>query len=344
MRKPYIIAEIGVNYYDIAKKRNVSLMKAAKMMIFSAHYAGADAVKFQSYKADKIASKKSPSYWDLSKEPTDNQYDLFCKYDKFNEEEYKELAEYAESRGIDFMSTPFDLEAVDYLDEIVKIHKISSSDITNYPLLKKVARTNKKILLSTGASTLDEVRNAIEVIEKEGNQDIVPLHCVLNYPTLNGDANLGMIEDLKTLGYTVGYSDHTIPDERMLILTRAWLLGAHYIEKHFTLDKTLPGNDHYHAMDFDDLKVFKKNIELITTIEGSHHKRYLYSEEISRLNARRSVYLKEDLIEGETLSEENLICKRPAIGIPANKFYEAVGRTLLKSIKKDEPLLWKHLK
>jgi sialic acid synthase SpsE len=183
MKKPYIIAEIGVNYYDIAKQNNISLMVAAKLMVKEAKESGANAVKFQSYKAGKIASKNSPSYWDLSKETTNNQFELFKKYDKFGELEYIEICDYCKEIGIDFMSTPFDLDSIDYLDKLVKTHKISSSDITNYPLLKKISKTGKKILLSTGASNLEEVKKAVQVIENEGNRDIVLLHCILNYPT-----------------------------------------------------------------------------------------------------------------------------------------------------------------
>ena len=344
MKKPYIIAEIGVNYYDIAKKENLSLMEAAKLMIKKAKESGADAAKFQSYKANKIASKNSPSYWDLTEESTTNQFELFKKYDKFGEKEYTEIFKYCEEIGIDFMSTPFDLDAIDYLDKIVKIHKISSSDITNYPLLKKIARTNKKILLSTGASNIEEVKKSIKVIKNEGNNDIVLLHCVLNYPTLNHNAHLNMIKDLKKIGYEVGYSDHTLPDENMLVLSSAVVLGANWIEKHFTLDKTLPGNDHYHAMDTNDLSKFSKNLKLLGDIMGVEKKQCLPSEGISRLNARRSVYVNIDLDKGKILTEGDLICKRPASGICASKYQDLIGKELTQNIKEDTVLEWKMIK
>jgi len=344
MKKTYIIAEIGVNYYDIAKKENLSLMEAAKLMVKKAKESGADAVKFQSYKASKIASKNSPSYWDLTEESTTNQFELFKKYDKFGEKEYIEIFKYCEEIEIDFMSTPFDLDAVDYLDKIVKTHKISSSDITNFPLLKKVARTNKKILLSTGASNMEEIEKAIEVIKNEGNNDIVLLHCVLNYPTLNCNTHLNMIKDLKTLGYEVGYSDHTLPDENMLILSSAVVLGANWIEKHFTLDKTLPGNDHYHAMDVDDLSKFSKNLELLGEIMGMENKHCLPSENISRANARRSIYINSDLNKGKILTKEDLICKRPASGICASKYQDLIGKELTQDIKEDTVLKWEMVK
>ena len=340
MKKPYIIAEIGVNYYDIAKQNNISLLEAAKLMVVKAKEAGANAVKFQSYKAGKIASKNSPSYWDLSKEKTTNQFELFKKYDKFGEEEYIKIYNYCQEIGIDFMSTPFDLDSVDYLDKLVKIHKISSSDITNYPLLKKIAKTNKKILLSTGASNIDEIKKSVQIIENEGNKDIVLLHCILNYPTLNTNAHLNMIKDLIKLGYEVGYSDHTLPDENMLVLSTATIMGATWIEKHFTLDKTLPGNDHYHAMDPIDLNKFIKNLNLLEQIMGISTKHCIPTEEISRLNARRSVYVNTDLIKGKILKEEDLICKRPASGICASNFESLIGKKINKNIKEDTVLEW----
>jgi len=340
MKNPYIIAEIGVNYYDIAKIQNISLIKAAKMMIDEAKKYGANAVKFQSYKAEKIASKNSPSYWDTTKESTTNQYDLFKKFDSFGESEYKILSYYCNEIGIDFMSTPFDLESVDYLDPLVTIHKISSSDITNIPLIRKIAKTKKKILLSTGASTNEEIQDAINVIEKEGNTDIVLLHCILNYPTENRNANLNMIEDLKKFNKEVGYSDHTLPDEGMLILTQAVMMGSSYIEKHFTLDKTIPGNDHYHAMDPKDLSKFTSNLKLLSEIGGNTLKTPLDTEEISRKNARRSIYLKNNLKKGTILTEKHLICKRPAYGIPAKEFDYIIGKELKLNIKKDTALQW----
>ncbi|WP_462316496.1 N-acetylneuraminate synthase family protein, partial [Methanobrevibacter sp.] len=146
---PYLIAEIGVNFYDIAKKEGISDMEAAKFMIMEAKECGVDAVKFQSYKAETIASRNSPAYWDLSEEPTTSQFELFRKFDKFGVGEYRELAEYCQQIGIKFLSTPFDFEAVDYLDEFMDIYKISSSDLTNIPFIKYIASKNKPILLST---------------------------------------------------------------------------------------------------------------------------------------------------------------------------------------------------
>lgn len=342
MNKVNIIAEIGVNYYDIAAKHDISLEAAAKLMIIEAKNAGATAVKFQSYKADKIAAKDSPSYWDTTEEPTTNQRELFEKFDKFGAEEYKMLADFCKVFDIEFMSTPFDLEAVDYLNELVTIHKISSSDLTNTPLLKKVALSGKPIVLSTGASTMEEVKQAVVTLEEAGAEKIILMHCILNYPTLNNNANLGMIDDLKTLGYELGYSDHTLPDDRMLILTTAVNLGCTWIEKHFTLDKTLQGNDHYHAMDPKDLEKFSENLELLEQVMGSDKKTYLPSEEISRLNARRS-WVTNGPVKAETLiTEDNIIAKRPATGISTVE--NILGKTFTKDLSDDHILQQEDIK
>lgn len=271
---PFLIAEIGVNYYDIAKKENITNIDAAKLMIKEAKISGADAVKFQSYKADTIASKNSPAYWDQSEEPTDSQYQLFKKFDSFGKEEYRELADYCRETGIIFLSTPFDFDSIDYLDEFMDVYKISSSDLTNIPFIKAIAKKQKPMILSTGASTIEEVKLAIKTIEDEGNSEIGLMHCVLSYPTEYEDVNLLMIKYLKDNfpNYDIGFSDHTRPDDKMLVLTTAYLYGANIIEKHYTLDKALKGNDHYHGMDPNDIKIFKDNVRFIKRIKWTVQK------------------------------------------------------------------------
>ena len=296
---PYIIAEIGVNHSGS--------MNLAKKLIELAKEGGAHAAKFQSYKAEKIASKNSPSYWDTSKEKTQSQYKLFKKYDAFNESEYKILAEYCRKCNIDFLSTPFDDEAIDFLDPLVPFFKIASADITNLPFLEKVASKGKKIILSTGASNLDEIDLAIKTIKNTKQVDIALLHCILNYPTENVNANLNMITGLieRYPDYLIGYSDHTIPDKNMTTLTTANLLGARIIEKHFTHDKTLKGNDHYHAMDVEDLKNFTKIIGEISLLRGiTKVKKAIESEKISRINARRSIVASRNIEKGERLLKD----------------------------------------
>ena len=172
---PFLIAEAGVNHGGDIKKAIELIEKAAN--------AGADAIKFQSYKAEKLASRFSPSYWSLSQEPTTSQFDLFKKYDAFWKEEYEILYNHCEKEGIIFLSTPFDIESADFLDELMPVYKIASADISNLPFLRHIAKKNKPILLSTGAATISEIWRAIETINEQDNNDIVLLHCVLNYPT-----------------------------------------------------------------------------------------------------------------------------------------------------------------
>ena len=334
----YLIAEIGVNFIDIAKKYDISLIDACKLMIVEAKNSGANCVKFQSYKASTLAAKNSPAYWDLSKEKTTNQYELFKKMDSFNEEDFKYLSDYCSKIQIDFLSTPFDLTSVDYLDKYQNKYKISSSDITNFPLLKRCAEKQKPVLLSTGASNIEEIKTAVDFLEKNGCPNVIIMHCVLNYPTPNNQANLGMINDIKKHfpNYELGYSDHTCPDEKMLILVSAYLQGTNYIEKHFTLDKTIPGNDHYHSADPNDFKKFIENISLLKEIQGNSIKKCSKSEEISRLNARRSIVALSNINTGEFLTESNTICKRPGTGISANRYYEIINNKIAnRYIEKD---------
>lgn len=339
--EPFLIAEIGVNYYDIAKIRDISNMDAAKLMIKEAKDCGCDAVKFQSYKSETLASINSPSYWDLNEEPTTSQYELFQKFDLFGKEEYLELSNYCKKCGILFMSTPFDFDSVDYLNEFMDFYKISSSDITNTPFIKKIAEKNKAIILSTGASNLDEIRTAISTIkEVNENIEIALLHCVLSYPTDYSDANLLMIKNLKDLfDLEIGYSDHTKPDKNMLVLTTAYLYGARIIEKHFTLDKTLKGNDHYHGMDPKDVKQFKKNIKLIKTINGQYDKAPLDCELASRLQARRSIVAIKNISKGDKITEDMVSFKRPGHGISPNELPKIIGKKAKVDIKVDDILL-----
>lgn len=334
---PYIIAEVGVNHEGSIEK--------ARELIALAKEGGADAVKFQTYKAETLASKNSPAYWDLSKEPTASQYELFKKYDKFGEREYEVLVEYCRELGIDFLSTPFDDQAVDFLAPLMPCFKVASADITNFPLLRKIARKTKPVLLSTGASTLDEIEMAIAELEEAGCKSLALLHCVLNYPTLYENAHLNMIEGLQKSfpNHLIGYSDHTLPDENMLILTTAYLKGARIIEKHFTYDKSLQGNDHYHAMDVDDLKHFRKNLELLRKAEGEVHKTPLSSEDSARKNARRSIVLRKAIKKGEILTEGLITCKRPAFGISPVHWDKVIGKKAGSDFSEEHILHWQDL-
>lgn len=330
----YIIAEIGVNH-----EGNLVL---AKRLIDLAKDGGAHAAKFQSYKADKIAARQSPSYWDTSKEKTTSQFELFQKYDGFGPYEYNNLAEHCRNVGIDFLSTPFDLEAVDFLDPLMPFFKVASADITNLPLLKKVASKGKPVVLSTGSSRIGEIGLAVEELKKAGAPRVVLLHCVLNYPTPNDCANIDMIKGLlaRFPDLEIGYSDHTVPDDEMTALSLAYINGARIIEKHFTHDKSLPGNDHYHAMNAQDLQVFFKQVEKIDALSGEARKFALPTEAPAREHARRSVVTLGSLKAGETLSETNTICKRPAHGISPIYFKRILGKKISRDLPDDHILSW----
>lgn len=343
-QNPFVIAEIGVNYYDIAAQQKISPLEAAYQMIDQAKEAGADAAKFQSYKAEKLVIKDSPAYWDTTKEQTKSQFELFKKFDSFGEKEYQQLADHCSNQGIMFLSTPFDFEAVDYLDELCPIFKVSSSDLTNWPFLKYTAQKNKPVFLSTGASNMDEIQSAAKIILDNGNGELCLLHCVLSYPTKYEDAHISMIQDLKQTfpDQLIGYSDHTLPDPTMTCLIQAFREGGHVLEKHFTLDKTLSGNDHYHAMDPDDLRTFRKNVsdpdfkedkELSTIISGETKKHCLTCEESARLNARRSIVAKVDIKAGDPITLDALTFKRPGQGMAPSD----IDKILNKSAKNDIP-------
>lgn len=342
MNKPYMIAEAGVNYYDTARKNGHTALEEAKYYAKRAKESGIDAIKFQTYKADTIVSKNSPAYWDTTKEKTKTQYELFQKYDSFGEREYAEISDYCKSIGIDFMSTPFDDRSADYLAEMVNVYKISSSDLTNHPFLRRIAKKGKPIYLSVGASYLSEVEESARVIMDAGCPELVLLHCVLSYPCKNKDANLGVIRTLKRIfpEFRIGYSDHTLPDPSMSILTTAYLLGAEVIEKHFTLDKSLPGNDHYHAGDPQDFEKAVSNFRLINTVMGSDKKTVYPCEEIPRREARRSLVLTRNMKAGEVITQADIMAKRPGTGISPRMMQIVIGRKLAMDCPEDTVLTW----
>jgi sialic acid synthase SpsE len=332
IQRPYIIAEAGVNH-----EGNMDL---ARRLIDEAKEGGADAIKFQTYKANTIASKDSPSYWDLSKESTDSQYKLFQKYDKFWKSEYEILARHCEQIDIEFLSTPFDVESARFLNDIMGVFKISSSDMNNKPFIDYLCGFGKPIILSTGASYMWEVEQSVSWIEKNGNS-LALLHCILNYPTDDANANLAMIQALgrKFPDNIIGYSDHTLPKD-MKTLEVATLLGARIIEKHFSHDKSLPGNDHYHAMDKEDLKNFHHCVGRLLELLGDPHRRPLPSEEISRENARRSLVAARRIPAGKTIEEIDLTWKRPGRGIDPRDYSHVIGRVTLVEIEEDAVITW----
>lgn len=342
MSKPYLIAEMGVNFYDTAKQMNITPLEAAKLYIDKAAEAGIDCAKFQSYKANTIVSKNSPAYWDTTKEATKTQYELFQKFDSFGEKEYRELCEYTHSKGMDFTSTPFDYASADYLYDMVDFYKISSSDLSNIPFIKHIGKKGKPVYMSVGASYLFEVDEAVRALKEVGCKDIVIFHCVLSYPTDPKNANLRIIETLKKdfPDVRVGFSDHVAPDETMMTLATAYLLGAEVIEKHFTLDKTLPGNDHYHAGDPSDFKKAIENFKWIDNVLGSPEKTVLDCELVPRREARRSLVLTRDMKAGDVIKESDLMPKRPGTGISPKFADIVIGRSVKEDLKEDTILTW----
>mgnify|MGYP001864230877 CR=1 FL=1 len=342
MSKPYLIAEMGVNFYDTAKVMKISPLDAAKLYIDKAAEVGIDCAKFQSYKASTIVSKNSPAYWDTTKEPTKTQYELFLKHDSFGETEYRELCEYAHARGMDFTSTPFDYASADYLEDMVDFYKISSSDLSNLPFIRYIGSKGKPVYMSVGAAYLSEVDIAIRALKESGCKDIVIFHCVLSYPTAPRDANLRVIETLKRdfPDVKIGFSDHVAPDDTMMTLATAYLLGAEVIEKHFTLDKTLPGNDHYHAGDPEDFRKAIANFQWIDMVMGSAEKTVLDCEVVPRREARRSLVLTRDMKAGEVIEEKDLMPKRPGTGIAPTYAEVVVGRKVTRDLLEDTILTW----
>ena len=342
MKKPYIIAEMGVNFYDSAKVLGITPLEAAKMYIDEAAKVGIDCAKFQSYKARTIVSKNSPAYWDTTKEPTKTQYELFLKHDSFGEAEYKELCEYTHKKGMDFISTPFDYASADYLENMVDFYKISSSDLSNLPFVKYIGEKGKPVYMSVGAAYLSEVDEAVRVLKEAGCEDIVLMHCVLSYPTDPQNANLRVIDTLKKVfpDVRIGFSDHVAPYSKMITLASSYLLGAEVIEKHFTLDKTLQGNDHYHAGDPDDFAKAISNFKWIDNVLGQPEKEVLECERIPRREARRSLVLTRNMAKGDVITENDIMAKRPGTGISPKYTDIVVGRSVKTDLAEDTVLTW----
>lgn len=336
-----LIAEVGVNYYDIAEKDGISPLEAAKLMCKEALEAGAHAVKFQSYKAAELAVEDSPAYWDTSEETCLTQRALFEKFDSFGQEQYEELARYCEGLGIAFCSTAFDFHSADYLEPLMDVYKVSSSDITNLPFIKYQAAKGKPMIMSVGASNLEEIERAVETVRMVNDQLLVLCHCVLEYPTPYADANLSRIRSLAEAfpGVRVGYSDHCRPDGSYDVIKTAYLLGAKVVEKHFTLDKTLKGNDHYHAMDPDDIRGIIEGIAFLDQLLGDPSLSFFEGERAARLNARRSIVSARDIRKGEIIVEDMLAFKRPGTGLSPADLSLVLGAVAVSDIPDDTMLL-----
>ena len=313
----FVVAEAGVNHDND--------LEQGRMLVQAALDSGADAIKWQSYEAEKLAAIDSPLYWGGQET---SQREAFQKTDKLRGDDFAELVDYSRAMGLPAFSTPFDLGAVDVLEQLdVPLYKIASGDITYHDLLRKVASTGKPILMSTGGSTMDEIEAAEKVIAGEYGALKVPplviLACTLCYPTADQDANLRQIEVLLEIGYPVGLSDHT---QSYVLPAVAVALGACVVEKHFTISRKIIGSpDHQMSMDPGMMGRMVESIRATESALGRPRKVVLPCEEPARLNARRSVAAAADVLEGRVIQRSDLTALRPGVGIPPYRMDEVVG-------------------
>ncbi|HAG10144.1 MAG TPA: hypothetical protein DCK76_01850 [Desulfotomaculum sp.] len=334
----FVIAEIGCNFEGDLDR--------AKEMIRAASAAGADAVKFQTFIPEKLTTRTAPKFWDIEGCPGETQYDEFIQMPKLTLEKYKELKKTAEDARIIFFSTPEDEDSADLLESIgVPLYKISSMNITHLPLLRHVAKKGKPIIISTGGSTIKEIKEAVTAIVSEGNRQIVILHCITNYPAKVENVNLNMIIDIKNNfgDYPIGYSDHTKMEDSLSIIIGAAALGANSIEKHFTFDKNRPGYDHEISADYQDLKEITNRLRILERGLGISCKKPTESEKKIIPLARRSIVAKTDIPKGTRISKDMLSIKRPGTGIEPKFILDVVGKKALTHIKEDEILVWNML-
>ena len=317
----YFIAEAGLNH-------NTDI-KLAKNLIEEAKNCGADAVKFQTYKSEQFLT------------PSSNFFKGF-KDAELAHEKFSELKDHAKNVGITFFSAPFDRQSSDYLNEIdVPCFKIASGDMTDIPLIKHVAKMHKPMIISTGLANMDEVENAVNACLYEGNRKIILLHCIAHYPTEPHETNLLAMDTLrKKFQCPIGYSDNGEP---LLVDIVAASMGANIIEKHFTLDKKLPGPDHFFSIDPAGLKKLISEIRIVESMKGDGIKSPQISELELRTQTRKSITASMDIQEGEILTEEKLLTKRPAVGIEPKYFNQILGKKVNRTIKQNDAILWEYI-
>lgn len=328
MKEVFIIAEAGVNH-------NGSI-EIAKRLIEEAAKAGANAVKFQSFRAEKLVTKNAQKA-SYQKETTGNeegQYEMIKRLE-LDYHKHEELMDYAKEKGILFLSSPFDLESIDLLERLgLEIFKIPSGEITNYPYLVKIASLRKKIILSTGMANLSEIEDALEVLQKHGAKDITVLHCNTEYPTPMEDVNLSAMLTIRdAFKVPVGYSDHT---EGVEIPIAAVAIGAKVIEKHFTLDKLMEGPDHRASLEPKELQAMVAAIRNIEQAMGNGKKTPSDSEKKNKAVVRKSIVAARNIREGELLTEENLTVKRPAGGLSPMRWREVLSQVAKRDFLEDE--------
>ena len=326
----FIIAEAGVNH-------NGSI-KLAKKLIDVAVESGADAVKFQTFKTENLVSKtaKKADYQKKTTDALESQFDMIKKLE-LDVNTHKELLVYCQEKGIMFLSTPFDHDSINLLSDLgLQIFKIPSGEITNLPYLRHIGSLGKKVVLSTGMSTLQEVENALTVLIGAGTdkENITTLHANTMYPTPMEDVNLNaMLTIQKELDIAVGYSDHTIGIE---VDIAAVAMGASIIEKHFTLDRAMNGPDHKTSLEPKELKAMVLAIRNIEIALGSDKKKPSPSERVNINVVRKSIVANQDIKKGDLLTEKNITVKRPGNGINPMKWDEVIGSIALKNYNADE--------
>ena len=324
----YIIAEAGVNH-------NGSL-ELAKNLVDKAKEAGADCVKFQTFIANKIVSKNAAKadYQKKQTESAESQHEMLKKLE-LSFDDFIELNNYCKEIGIEFLSTAFDFESIDFLNQLgMQVWKIPSGEITNLPYLIKIAKLNKKVILSTGMSTMREIEDAVNILKDHGASELIILHCTTEYPTPYEDVNLNAMLAIKErFGYEVGYSDHTMGIE---VPIAAVALGAKVIEKHFTLDRTMDGPDHKASLEPSELKTMVDAIRNIELSMGTGIKEPADSEKKNIAIARKSIVANQSIIKGDILTETNLTVKRPGEGISPMKWFEIIGTKAIRDFEEDE--------
>ena len=327
-KRKYIIAEIGGNFtdYDTAVK-----------LIDLAKESGVDAVKLQTYRADTISSKQA--VFDMENTGVVSQADYFRKYE-ISEEMHQKVYQYAKEKGLDIFSTPSHITDVELLEKLnTDVYKIGADDLTNLPFLKEIAKLKKKIMLSTGMGTLEEVREAVNAILEEGNSDIVIMHVVSLYPTAPRYVNLEAIGTLQKEfpQFTIGYSDHTLGIDSCVF---AAVMGAEVIEKHFTYDKQADGPDHMLSATMEEMKEMVDKIRLFEQMQGNGIKMPMGDEVKNRINNRKSIVCTRALKKGDILTRDNVDIKRPGRGIEPKYIEMILGKKVIRDIEEDVLLQW----
>ncbi len=324
----FIIAEAGVNHNgDI---------RLAKRLIEEAALAGADCVKFQTFRAEKLIAGAAPKaeYQKKTTGSEGSQLDMIRRLE-LSFDDFRELKAYCKEKGIVFLSTPFDLTSIAFLDELgVPFWKVPSGEVTNYPYLRAIGKTGRPIVMSTGMCTLDEVRQAMAVLRRFGTEEITVLHCNTEYPTPFEDVNLRCMETMRReLGVKIGYSDHT---QGIDVPIAAAALGAVVIEKHFTLDRTMEGPDHKASLEPKELREMVRAVRNIEKAMGRGEKTPSPSEIKNISVARKSIVAAGAIKKGETFTEGNLTVKRPGSGISPMRWEEILGQTAKRDFSADE--------